>query len=249
MSATETAALSLPAFVHIYTPLAIVAAAYFANRFSAESLLQSRYEEFANLYCRFWKNKAFQEVRTLLVVKPEYEKAAKIIHKRLTNRSEITKTEYRTLDKIDRYVSFVNRMNAMRARYRRWPHNSDRTLWKNNLIEESLFEHFLAQIKRNRRMELYAYVATFFYIKPMARGEGKRNGELKRSLNYVRRQLEILDTEPGAEEKRKMFWDYTFKTLRYRTDLSEADARRYLRDLLHYEEDKSWHDLARDHRF
>ncbi|WP_108259937.1 hypothetical protein [Mangrovicoccus ximenensis] len=203
---------------HIILALATLYASGKLGAFNRSKQRDELNAQYAAMHDEFWKDPALGEVRKMMLVDKVYDRVRPVLARRFQAHSEMTEEDYDTLDKIDKYVNFVIRVDAVKRRYLRELGRAGST---ERFVEDMLFEYWLRQIVVRNRVELFAYVAIFYYMLPKSRDRGQDDREARRAMELVRMQLKLADRDRDLTDSGRAFGAYALEVLQGRSLISE----------------------------
>lgn len=168
--------------IAVSTLLAGLIAAFF-QRAKRWDELNSEYE---GLHTQFWSDKDFIFVRSLLANRNQYELIKSVFYRRMADPDSIKVEEYENIDKIDKFMNFILRVDAIGSRF-----SHGNVVSRIEPFMESIFlTYWLRQIVENKRIELYIYVVCFYYIIGVKPGQVSTRAR-ESSLKFLRTNLKI----------------------------------------------------------
>ncbi|MBY6002844.1 hypothetical protein KUV62_02935 [Salipiger bermudensis] len=211
----------------ITLPIVAGVVAWATFRLNKAKRLDALNAQLAELHDHFWREPDMARVREIIMVDLEYGSVQAAFENRLEGRQFVSSDDYQVLEKVDRYVNFVLRVDAVTKRYQK---NGVRPN-DGKFVEEVLFEYWLRQIVVRKRYALFAYVITFFFVIPATRGPNKNDKEPHSSFCLLYDQLCVRKVLPGGaasggatEEEYQSFTRALVNALRNRKQLPEKDA-------------------------
>ena len=121
-------------------------------RLSCQRRRESWLKTFMDMHHEFWKEPDYAEVRSWLACDVAFKSIAPVLRKREKCPSEITDSEYKILEKLDKFLNFMARIVEVNPEF---PRQGD--VW-----ERLFFEYWLKECAHKKRKELHWYLKRFY---------------------------------------------------------------------------------------
>lgn len=107
---------------------------------------------YKELHETFWADSDFREVRLWLACESAYQQIQPIIKRRQSDKALVSKEDYHTLEKLDKFLNFLMRVITTNPEF-----NRRKDLW-----DKLYFHYWLEQFSDPTRPELKWYLNTFY---------------------------------------------------------------------------------------